>query len=94
MEEENPHQVDIENEESQRSLYELRREVSNASSFSDRDMAGTIREPLLTSRINNTSQIAIVGANIYPIESLDYEYESFLTLFRIQFPISNLVILL
>lgn len=72
MVEEN-HHVDIENEESQGSLYELRKEVSNELSFSDRDMAGTIREPLLKSRINNTSQIAIVGANIYPIESLDYE---------------------
>lgn len=37
----------------------------------DRDM---IREPLLLkNRVNTTSQIAIVGANICPIESLDYE---------------------
>lgn len=30
-------------------------------------------EPLLRSRTNQTSQIAIVGANVCPIESLDYE---------------------
>ncbi|EEF34561.1 chloride channel clc, putative [Ricinus communis] len=37
----------------------------------------SMREPLLyQSRKNNTSQIAIVGANICPIESLDYEYFS------------------
>lgn len=28
--------------------------------------------PLLTKRTNTSSQIAIVGANTYPIESLDY----------------------
>ncbi|KAK4758382.1 hypothetical protein SAY87_019683 [Trapa incisa] len=36
----------------------------------------TLKEPLLQktpSRINTTSQIAIVGANVCPIESLDYE---------------------
>lgn len=34
------------------------------------------RQPLLKykSRVNNTSQIAIIGANVCPIESLDYEY--------------------
>lgn len=32
-----------------------------------------IRQPLLRNRTNNTSQIAIVGANVCPIESLDYE---------------------
>lgn len=30
-------------------------------------------EPLLVKRRNTTSQIAIVGANVCPIESLDYE---------------------
>ncbi|KAL1564874.1 chloride channel protein CLC-c [Salvia divinorum] len=42
---------------------------SDASSFSE------AREPLLNlkSRTNTTSQIAIVGAKVYPIESLDYE---------------------
>lgn len=34
-----------------------------------------LREPLLLKRrTNTTSQLAIVGANICPIESLDYEY--------------------
>lgn len=39
------------------------------------DNSGTYSygEPLLTRRINTTSQIAIVGANLCPIESLDYE---------------------
>ncbi|XP_028762816.1 chloride channel protein CLC-c-like [Neltuma alba] len=39
------------------------------------DENGTLREPLLVSkyRANNTSQIAIVGANVCSIESLDYE---------------------
>ncbi|KAA8545435.1 hypothetical protein F0562_020219 [Nyssa sinensis] len=45
---------------------------SNGSSFSDREIS-PIKEPLLKSRTNNTSQIAIVGANVCPIESLDYE---------------------
>ncbi|KAK9110903.1 hypothetical protein Scep_018422 [Stephania cephalantha] len=31
-------------------------------------------EPLLRSRTNITSQIALIGANVCPIESLDYEY--------------------
>ena len=35
---------------------------------------GSAREPLLRKRtMNTTSQIAIVGANVCPIESLDYE---------------------
>lgn len=46
--------------------------------------SGNLREPLLlkmrSSIINNTSQIAVVGANVSPIESLDYEYDSFLLL--------------
>jgi hypothetical protein len=35
-----------------------------------------IRQPLLSSQrsiVNSTSQVAIVGANVCPIESLDYE---------------------
>ncbi|RWR84712.1 chloride channel protein CLC-c-like protein [Cinnamomum micranthum f. kanehirae] len=32
-----------------------------------------IREPLLKKRMNTTSQIAIIGANVCSIESLDYE---------------------
>ncbi|KAI4296152.1 hypothetical protein L6164_036134 [Bauhinia variegata] len=39
------------------------------------DEKDSLREPLLSknNRINNTSQLAIVGANVCPIESLDYE---------------------
>ncbi|KAL3843636.1 hypothetical protein ACJIZ3_001039 [Penstemon smallii] len=47
---------------------------SNASSFSERE--AFIREPLLNLKsrvVNTSSQIAIVGAKVYPIESLDYE---------------------
>ena len=43
----------------------------NGSNFSDKD--AEMRERLLEKRMNNTSQIAIVGANICQIESLDYE---------------------
>lgn len=43
----------------------------NASGFSDKEI--NRREPLLRKRTNTTSQIAIVGANVCPIESLDYE---------------------
>lgn len=32
-----------------------------------------LTQPLLTQRTNTFSQIAIVGANLSPIESLDYE---------------------
>jgi chloride channel 7 len=37
----------------------------------DKDI--TYKEPFLVKRMNTTSQIAIVGANVCPIESLDYE---------------------
>lgn len=44
----------------------------------DRDsVTVTLEEPLLrtnTARISTTSQLAIVGSNVCPIESLDYEY--------------------
>ncbi|GMG99852.1 hypothetical protein Nepgr_001692 [Nepenthes gracilis] len=33
----------------------------------------SIRQPLLRTRTNMTSQIAVIGANVCPIESLDYE---------------------
>ena len=37
--------------------------------------AGTLDRPLLHKRCTNTtSQMAVVGANTCPIESLDYEY--------------------
>ncbi|XP_050381898.1 chloride channel protein CLC-c isoform X1 [Argentina anserina] len=40
----------------------------------DNSRTHSYREPLLTRRITNTtSQIAIVGSNVCPIESLDYE---------------------
>jgi len=39
------------------------------------DAAGALQRPLLYQRgTNTTSQMAIVGANTCPIESLDYEY--------------------
>lgn len=38
----------------------------NRPEFSERD-------PLLRGKANTTSQIAVVGANVGPIESLDYE---------------------
>ncbi|XP_057446487.1 chloride channel protein CLC-c-like isoform X2 [Lotus japonicus] len=41
------------------------------SELSERNRA--YAEPLLAKRTNTTSQIAIVGSNLYPIESLDYE---------------------
>lgn len=41
------------------------------SEVSDKNLSYT--KPLLVKRTNTTSQIAIVGANICPIESLDYE---------------------
>lgn len=66
-------QVDIENDGGgmiEEEKFDLERNFSTISE------TGSIREPLLKSksRVNNTSQIAIVGANVYPIESLDYEY--------------------
>nr|AIY56605.1 CLC [Arachis hypogaea] len=47
---------------------EIRR---NWSESSERNMS--YAEPLLVKRTNTTSQIAIIGANLSPIESLDYE---------------------
>lgn len=42
------------------------------------DSNKSLKQPLLLrKRTNNTSQLAIVGANICPIESLDYEYANF-----------------
>ncbi|XP_077231549.1 chloride channel C isoform X2 [Tasmannia lanceolata] len=43
----------------------------NLSNESDQEIE--LRAPLLRKRMNTTSQIAIVGANVCPIESLDYE---------------------
>jgi chloride channel 7 len=52
----------------------MERGRSGASSSSS---SLSVREPLLLSRriTNNTSQLAIVGANVCSIESLDYEYD-------------------
>lgn len=45
----------------------------NGSNFFD-DKESGMREPLLRRRtMNTTSQLAVVGANVCPIESLDYE---------------------
>ncbi|KAJ7946528.1 Chloride channel protein [Quillaja saponaria] len=51
---------------------EERLERYTSGSAEDKD---SLRQPLLlkNARINNTSQLAIVGANVCPIESLDYE---------------------
>ena len=39
------------------------------------DAAAGLEKPLLRQRgANTTSQMAVVGANVCPIESLDYEY--------------------
>lgn len=46
----------------------------NGSGLYENEEAGSMREPLLRKRtMNTTSQIAIVGANVCTIESLDYE---------------------
>ncbi|XP_010274995.1 PREDICTED: chloride channel protein CLC-c [Nelumbo nucifera] len=58
--------IDIESD----GMFSKGRLERNGSGISD-DMI--IREPLLKKRTNTTSQIAIVGANVCPIESLDYE---------------------
>ncbi|XP_065871004.1 chloride channel protein CLC-c-like [Euphorbia lathyris] len=51
---------------------DIEREGSFGVTTDDKDF-NSIQQPLLRNRKNNTSQIAIVGANICPIESLDYE---------------------
>ena len=45
-----------------------------SSGFSDDKETGTMKEALLfRNRVNTSSQIALVGANPCPIQSLDYE---------------------
>ncbi|KAL2338424.1 hypothetical protein Fmac_012870 [Flemingia macrophylla] len=47
-----------------------------SSHFSNGDSESLLRLPLLSSQrsiVNSTSQVAIVGSNVSPIESLDYE---------------------
>lgn len=53
--------------------------ISSRSSSTTTGSGSGIQEPLLVknSRLNTTSQHAIVGANVCPIESLDYEYFPF-----------------
>lgn len=53
---------------------EMERNVSGFSLSDDKDVIA-VQEPLLLRKrtMNTTSQIAIVGANVCPIESLDYE---------------------
>lgn len=58
---------DIESED----LLDANEDARYWSGLSDRSMAYT--KPLLVKRTNTTSQIAIVGSNLCPIESLDYE---------------------
>lgn len=67
-----PPQLDIENEGS---LFD-RRDFRNVNDdVSGMNSGRSLHEPLLLkNRKNTTSQIAIVGANVSPIESLDYEY--------------------
>ncbi|XP_042006505.1 chloride channel protein CLC-c-like [Salvia splendens] len=50
-------------------------DIENDGTGSDASSFLEAREPLLNlkSRTNTSSQIAVVGANVYPIESLDYE---------------------
>ncbi|THG04512.1 hypothetical protein TEA_010703 [Camellia sinensis var. sinensis] len=70
-------QGDVNDIESEGMVYEENELQRNGSSFSEKSLSGgMIREPLLVKsrRTNTTSQIAIVGANVCPIESLDYEY--------------------
>ncbi|KAL5699798.1 hypothetical protein ACHQM5_030652 [Ranunculus cassubicifolius] len=63
------HQNDIESE----GLSEEGKDMVRISSEILDNGVLMIREPLLKSRINTTSQIALIGANVSPIESLDYE---------------------
>ncbi|KHG07842.1 Chloride channel CLC-c -like protein [Gossypium arboreum] len=50
-------------------------EEGDIECYYGKDMEDRIySQPLLTKRHNTTSQIAIVGANACPVESLDYEY--------------------
>lgn len=67
-----PAQLDIENEGS---FYDRKDFPNGNDVFSRRNSGGSLHEPLLyKNRTNTTSQIAIVGANVSAIESLDYEY--------------------
>jgi chloride channel 7 len=58
---------DIENE----ALWDGKEIKRHWAEVFDKDI--TYKEPFLVKRTNTTSHIAIVGANVCPIESLDYE---------------------
>ncbi|WOL11914.1 chloride channel protein CLC-c [Canna indica] len=61
--------------ESTQGAWRERERERNGSGFYQNEMgAGSAREPLLRKRTTNTtSQMAIIGAKVSPIESLDYE---------------------
>lgn len=59
------------------------------------DAAGDLHRSLLYKRgANTTSQIAIVGANTCPIESLDYEYAACPCVFPHRLYFSDITVLL
>ncbi|KAK9110839.1 hypothetical protein Sjap_018899 [Stephania japonica] len=63
---------DLENND--KDMWALRRNISDIlESHQEPHLQSPAREPLLRSRTNTTSQIALIGANVCPIESLDYE---------------------
>ncbi|KAK9286286.1 hypothetical protein L1049_014676 [Liquidambar formosana] len=69
MEQRDEHDIEIEG-----MLLGRKEMEKKGSEMSEKEFtAMMMREPLLRNRINNTSQIAIVGTKVCPIESLDYE---------------------
>ncbi|XP_057762546.1 chloride channel protein CLC-c-like [Arachis stenosperma] len=62
---------DMHDIESEGFLYSKEVVERHESVFSERNV--TYSEPLLLKRRNTTSQAAIIGANLCPVESLDYE---------------------
>jgi hypothetical protein len=58
---------DIEN----KALWDGKENKRHWSEVSEKDI--TYKEPFLLKRTNTTSHIAIFGANVCPIDSLDYE---------------------
>ncbi|XP_021734685.1 chloride channel protein CLC-c-like isoform X2 [Chenopodium quinoa] len=70
-----PHNNDVNHNDEENDVENLGesdgREEEKWSSLSERNMS--MRMPLLRKRTNTTSQIAVIGANACPIESLDYE---------------------
>ncbi|XP_021772662.1 chloride channel protein CLC-c-like [Chenopodium quinoa] len=70
-----PHSNDVNHNDEENDVENLGesdgREEEKWSTLSERNMS--MRMPLLRKRTNTTSQIAVIGANACPIESLDYE---------------------